>query len=159
MKKTILILLLAGLGLVAAAQPRAIGLRGGYGLELSYQHALDWPHFVEVDLGLDLVGDNGFRATATYNIVVAQPDWTSVGEWTWYVGPGASLGYVSELGTDRVNVMAAAVVQVGCEYSPTEHLGLSLDMRPMFGFHFGTGKFYSGGMLGLIPTLGVRFKF
>lgn len=156
MKKTILILLLAGLGLCAAAQPRAIGLRAGYGLELSYQHALDWPHFVEFDLGLDL--QQGVRGTATYNIVVAEPNWGG-GDWAWYVGPGASAGYVYETGTDRMDVMLAAVAQLGCEYSPTEHLGLSLDLRPMFGYHFGTGKFYSGGMLGFIPTLGVRFKF
>lgn len=159
MKKTILILLLAGLGLCAAAQPRAIGLRGGYGLELSYQHALDWPHFVEVDLGLDLAGNQGFRATATYNIVVAEPDWTSIGDWAFYVGPGVSAGYVYETGTNRSDVMLAAVAQLGCEYSPTEHLGISLDLRPMFGFHFGTGKFYTGGLLGFIPTLGIRFKF
>ena len=156
MKKILITLLLAGLGLCAAAQPRAIGLRAGYGLELSYQHALDWPNFVEVDLGLDLAGNNGFRATATYNIIVAEPSW-GLGEWAWYVGPGASFGYVYE--KDRADMMLAFVAQVGCEYSPTEHLGISLDMRPMFGFHFGTGKFYSGGLLGFVPTLGVRFKF
>ena len=157
MKKMLLTLLLAGLGLCAAAQPRAIGLRAGYGLELSYQHTLDWPHFLEIDMGLDLAGDHGFRMAATYNIIVAEPDWTSVGTWAWYVGPGASFGYLYE--KDRSDVMLAFVAQAGCEYSPTPHLGLSLDMRPMFGYHFGTGKFYSGGLLGFVPTLGVRFKF
>ena len=158
MKKTILILLLAGLGLCTAAQPRAIGLRGGYGLELSYQHALDWPHFVEADLGLDLAGNKGFRTTVTYNIVIAEPSWGG-GDWLWYVGPGVGMGYLYENKTDRMDVMLAGVVQFGCEYSPTEHLGLSADLRPMFGYHFGTGKFYQGGLLGFIPTLGIRFKF
>lgn len=157
MKKMLITLLLAGLGLCAAAQPRAIGLRAGYGLELSYQHTLDWPHFLEIDMGLDLAGDHGFRTTATYNIVFAEPEWSSVGTWTWYVGPGASFGYVDENG--KQNLMLAFVAQLGCEYSPTAHLGISLDIRPMFGYHVGADHFYTGGMRGFIPTLGVRFKF
>lgn len=157
MKKTILILLLAGLGLCAAAQPRAIGLRGLYGLEFSYQHTLDDPHFIEVDLGFDLVGQHGFRATATYNIVVGEPDWTSVGEWSLYIGPGASIGFVDQ--RDNQNMMVAAVLQFGLEYSPTEHIGISADLRPMFGYHF-SDRFYADGLLyGFLPTLGVRFKF
>lgn len=157
MKKMLITLLLAGLGLCAAAQPRAIGLRAGYGLELSYQHTLDWPNFLEIDMGLDLAGDHGFRTTATYNIVFAEPEWSSVGTWAWYVGPGASFGYVDENG--KQNLMLAFVAQLGCEYSPTAHLGISLDIRPMFGYHVGADHFYTGGMRGFIPTLGVRFKF
>ena len=52
MKKIILVAaLVLGFAAAAAAQPRALGLRGGYGVEASYQHTLG-SNFVEADLGL-----------------------------------------------------------------------------------------------------------
>ena len=57
MKKIILIAaMVLGFAVAAVAQPRAIGLRGGYGVELSYQHTLG-ENFVEANLGL-----TGFNA-------------------------------------------------------------------------------------------------
>ena len=51
MKKTILILVaILGLSFMAAAQPRALGVRAGYGGELSYQHGFG-ANFGEFDLG------------------------------------------------------------------------------------------------------------
>ncbi len=155
-----LTLLLLGLGLTVAAQPRSFGLRAGSVMEVSYQHCFGTPHFAEVDLGMDMVGDHGLRATATYNWIFAEPAWGYRGEWAWYAGPGVSLGYVYEVhGPEKAEVMMAFVGQVGCEFTPWNHLTLSADLRPMIGFHFGTGKFYRGGLVGLVPSLGVRYKF
>ena len=51
----LLTLLLLGLGLTVAAQPRSFGLRAGSVMEVSYQHCFGTPHFAEVDLGMDMV--------------------------------------------------------------------------------------------------------
>ena len=52
MKRIILIAALAlGVAFAAAAQPRAIGVRLGYGGEISYQHTLGGANFVEANLG------------------------------------------------------------------------------------------------------------
>ena len=52
MKKIILVAaLVLGFAVAASAQPRAIGLRGGWGAELSYQHSFD-SNFLQADLGL-----------------------------------------------------------------------------------------------------------
>ena len=73
----------------AIAQPRAVGLRGGYGIEATYQHTLG-DKFVQADLGLSV---GGLNIAGTYNWMIAQPKWTSKGEWGFYAGPGASLGF------------------------------------------------------------------
>ena len=69
MKKIILVAaLVLGFAAAAVAQPRAVGLRGGWGVEASYQHTLG-ANFIQADLGL--VG-HGITATATYNWMLAQ---------------------------------------------------------------------------------------
>lgn len=149
MKKIILIAaLVLGFATAAVAQPRAIGLRGGYGAELSYQHSLG-ANFVEADLGLYTF--NAISLGATYNWMLAQPQWTNRGEWGVYAGPGANLG----LGFNGwFNV--AVCGQVGLEYTFWFPLQLSLDIRPALGFSTGDKPFYFGGFY---PSLGIRYKF
>ena len=67
--KKILTLLVGVLCFVAAAsaQPRAFGLRIGYGAEVSYQHDLS-DAFAELDLGL--VGKDGFYVTGVYDFIL-----------------------------------------------------------------------------------------
>ena len=150
MKKIILIAaLVLGFATAAVAQPRAIGIRGGYGAELSYQHSLG-ANFIQADLGL--VG-HGVTATATYNWMLAQPDWTDRGEWGFYAGPGAALGVVGK------SFCAAIAGQVGLEYTFWFPLQLSVDLRPQIGFWAGnkTAGFY--GLESFCPTLAVRYRF
>ena len=53
MKKIILIAaMICGFAVAASAQPKALGLRFGYGAELSYQHNVAGANFIEADLGL-----------------------------------------------------------------------------------------------------------
>lgn len=156
MKKIIIIAAIAlGFAVAASAQPRAIGGRLSYGLEASYQHTVQNADFVEANLGL--FGYHSIDATATYNFMIAQPDWTSRGEWGFYAGPGAALGY-SFIG-DFFHV--AAVGQVGLEYTFWFPLQLSVDLRPQFGIATGNGgvNFYTGGLFGFVPTIGVRYRF
>ena len=45
-KMLILVAALLGFAVVATAQPRALGVRAGYGAELSYQHTLGSENFL-----------------------------------------------------------------------------------------------------------------
>ena len=150
MKRIILVAtLVLGFAAVAVAQPRAVGLRGAYGVEASYQHTLG-ANFVQADLGL--VG-KGITLTGTYNWMLAQPDWTSKGEWGVYAGPGAALGVY-------VGTFCAAVAgQVGLEYTFWFPLQLSVDIRPQIGIWAGKGGAGFYGKDTFYPTLAVRYKF
>ena len=148
MKKIILVAaLLLGFAAAAAAQPRAIGIRLS---EISYQHKLG-VDFLEVDggLGLGLDGTFNVGATGIYNFMIAQPSWTSRGEWGFYAGPGASVG----LGIGETNYLTlGAAGMVGLEYTFWFPLQLSIDFRQ----HLGIGNgFWFPSSVGL----GVRYRF
>jgi hypothetical protein len=149
MKKIILMAVaVLGFAVAGAAQPRAVGIRGGYGLEASYQHTLG-ENFIEADLGLYTF--TAVNLGATYNWMIAQPQWTDRGEWGVYAGPGANLG----LGLNGwFNV--AVCGQVGLEYTFWFPLQLSVDIRPSLGFSTGDEPLYFGGFY---PCIGVRYKF
>jgi len=153
MKKIIILAaMMLGFAVAAVAQPRAVGIRGGYGVEVSYQHNLN-ANFIEANLGLN--GFNALNVAATYNWMLAQPQWTDRGEWGVYAGPGAALG----LGFGAASHFNVAVAgQVGLEYSFWFPLQLSIDIRPQLGFitASGVGGFYFGGWC---PALGIRYKF
>jgi len=153
-------ILIIGAAVAANAQPRAIGGRFGYsGLEASYQHTLGGSNFIEADLGLDYIWGIGFKTTGTYNFMIAQPAWTSRGEWGLYAGPGISLGYVGDKvkyrnkaqnGTSSTytnfgkGFMLAVAAQAGLEYTFWFPLQLSVDIRPYFGIHVFNGKYTNG---------------
>ena len=144
--------------------PRAIGGRFGWGAEVSYQHNLG-KNFVEVDLGTAGWNALGVQATATYNFVLVQPQWTP-GTWTVYAGPGLQVG--SSFGTGFFAMNIGVVGQAGLSYRFEFPLELSVDLRPGLGGAFGTqtvggekvgyGGFYFN-YLGFIPCIGVRYAF
>ena len=151
--KKIIVLAVAVLGFTfaASAQPRAVGLRGGYGVEATYQHTLG-ENFLEANLGLN--GFGSVNVAATYNWMLLQPQWTDRGEWGVYAGPGAALG----LGIGEVDYLNVAVAgEVGLEYTFWFPLQLSVDMRPQLGlFLSGDSGLYLGGF---VPTFAVRYRF
>lgn len=155
MKKIIVIIALAlGISAIAAAQPRAIGGRGLYGFEASYQHTLGGENFIEADLGL--FSFSVVNAVATYNFMIAKPDWTPRGEWGFYAGPGASVAL------DFYGAAAVGLVgNVGLEYTFWFPLQLSVDLRPQVGVAFNKNayEFNTLGLLGFIPSIGVRYRF
>ncbi len=112
---------------VAAAQPRALGVRfgspsflPGFGAELSYQHGLGTTNFIEFDLGWSTAGING---TASWDYVIAEFG----GGFDFYAGPGANLGLVGDY------FFVGALAQVGLEYQfGTIPFNVSLDWRPTF---------------------------
>ena len=154
MKKVILVAaLVLGVATAAIAQPRAVGLRMGYGAEASYQHNIGKANFIEADLGLGILGQRDSSSTAsiniaaTYNWMLAQPQWTDRGEWGFYAGAGAALGI-----SNTINIGVAG--QVGLEYTFWFPLQLSVDIRPQLGLV--GGRF---GIWGWYPHLSARYRF
>ena len=149
MKRLIIIAAVVfGFAAVAAAQPRAIGLRGGYGLEASYQHTVE-DNFVKADLGLN---GHGLNVVATYNWNIIQPNWTDKGNWNVYAGPGGAIALYNE----GITVCAAGMG--GLEYTFWFPLQLSVDMR----LHLGVGATGDGlgvKVTGYWPALSARYRF
>lgn len=144
MKKFIAIAVAAlCLAAVASAQPKAIGIRGTYGVELSYQH---WAgsNFWEFDAGLF---NKMLDVVAIYDINVAP-----IGPLNFYVGPGA---YVAMWpGADKGLLLNAGLVgQIGLEYTFSFPLQISLDWRPCFNF------VNSFGWSPMGAALGIRYAF
>lgn len=160
MKKFFLIIgLLAGISLAVVAQPRAIGARLGYNLEVSYQHSLG-ENFLEIDAGA--FGFSGVHAAVIYDWIFASPSWTPKGEWDWYAGVGGAGGfgfknYYHENGGGFGYVGVAG--QIGLSYTFWFPLQLSIDYRPTIGVWLG-GKdmgFHSHGLFD--GALSVRYSF
>lgn len=150
MKKLIVVALCAVLfSVVASAQPRALGLRGGYGAELSYQHSLG-ANFAEIDLGLGYA--NTFHLTGVYNFNIGNAE-----AFGFYAGPGASVGmynFTNSDGNKALGLSLAVVGQIGAEYVFSSiPLQISLDWRPAFRFIGDPGFGWQGF------ALGVRYMF
>lgn len=154
MKKIIIAAaLVLGFAVAASAQPRALGIRGGYGVDLSYQHSIG-ENFIEADLGLGSF--SYLNLAGTYNFMIAQPEWTDKGTWGFYAGPGVALG----AGQGILNVGVAG--QVGLEYTFDFPLQLSLDIRPQIGMVSATAldvTVREFGIWGWYPHLGIRYRF
>jgi hypothetical protein len=150
MKKILLtVALILGFSIAASAQPRAIGAKFGWGLDLSYQHSFG-TNFLEANLGLN--NFNAIDAVGIYNFMIAQPYWTDRGEWGFYAGPGAALG--TGVKADNKYFHIAAAGMVGLEYTFWFPLQVSFDLRTQIGADFGHGLYGT-----LTPSLGVRYRF
>lgn len=150
MKKIFAVVLAAfAFTFAASAQPKAIGVRVGYGAEVSYQHYLGGSNFLEADLGFM---SNGFRLTGVYDFNLGNS-----GNFNFYAGPGASLGLVNgyDANNNVVTRLSAAVVgQVGAEFAvPGVPLNFSLDWRPAIYFTGGNVFGWDGF------ALGIRYRF
>lgn len=154
MKKVIAILVAAlTISSVAAmAQPRAVGVRVGYGVEASYQHTLG-SNFIEADLGFNggIAARNATMFTAVYDFSIYE-----VNNFAFYAGPGAQLGMYTlkdaETEKSTLGLGLGLVGQVGVEYRFNIPINLSLDWRPSIHF-FGLG--FRGESL----MLGFRYRF
>ena len=142
MKKFIMVIAaVLCLSSAAFAQSRALGVRATYGAELSYQHSIG-SNFVEADLGWF---KNGFYLTGVYDFVFA-----SEGNFNFYAGPGAAVGFYNDSETSGINLGIAG--QLGLEYNFNIPLQLSLDWRHVFNFIHG-----GFGWEGI--ALGIRYRF
>lgn len=192
MNKTLTCIITLMVCLTIDAQPRGMGLRlGATGIEASYQHRTHSKEFVQVDLGMDLGynvnGRPGVKASATYDFIWAEPAWTAKGTWSLYSGPGMTLGFVDDIvpydidgkmmGYQDNGFVIGAHVDIGLEYTfASAPLSLALNVRPCFGIHINDGRFripetdiivkygsktgfYDNGLLGFAPSLALRYRF
>ena len=142
MKKIIAIAVsLLAVAFVANAQSRSLGVRLGYGGEVSYQHTLSADNFLEVDAGW---GYKSVSIGAAYDFQIAP-----VGPFGFYAGPSAQIW----AGGDDDFVLGVGG-QLGLEYLFDEiPLQISLDRRPVFTLVPGTGFGWQS------VGLGVRYLF
>lgn len=157
MKKIIIIVALAlGFAVAASAQPRAIGVNLGYGIDLSYQHTLGQNNMI--DLNVSFPAFSGVGASCTYdwiNPFNTQIPWNNKGHWDWEMGVGAAAGFIFAPGW-----WAGAAGHVGVSYDFWFPLQLSVDWRPTIGAAGSDGYagFYGAGLYTGI-SLGVRYRF
>ena len=149
MKKTlILVAAILGFAVAAAAQPRAIGARVGYGGEFSYQHKFG-SNFGELDLGWYA---HNFDIVGIYDFVL-----TDNGLCNFYLGPGAYLGFYNDRPhhENHSGVNAGIAGQIGVEWNiPQIPLQLSIDWRPVYLFAYEEGPFRYESF-----GLGIRYRF
>ena len=146
MKKTlILIAAILGFAVVASAQPRAIGVRAGYGGELSYQHSLG-SNFGELDLGW---WTNHINLVGIYDFILG-----GNGDVNVYLGPGAQLSIWNDAAANASRLNVGLAGQFGVEWNiPSIPLQLSIDWRPVFFFLNNGGFGYDS------VGLGIRYRF
>lgn len=158
MKKAFLVLaILVGSAALTFAQPKSIGGRlGNYGIDVSYEnYVFGGADFLEFGLGLDNgFSTSSFHVDGIYNFMILEPDWTPVGHWEFYAGPGASVA-VWKNSDDENTVYAGFLGNVGLEYTFNFPLQLSIDFRPRL--MFGDGRVRGDGPFSL--GLGVRYAF
>lgn len=158
MKKALLIIaVLVSSAAVALAQPKSIGGRlGNYGVDVSYENYVSrGADFLEFGLGLDNgFSTSSFHVDGIYNFMIIQPNWTSVGTWGFYAGPGASVALWKN-SDDENTVYAGFVGNVGLEYTFSFPLQLSVDFRPRL--MFGDGGVRGDGPFSL--GVGVMYAF
>lgn len=163
MKKFLFVVLLAAASITAYAQPRAIGVRLGYGAEVSYEHGFSSGNMLSLEVGVP--GFASLEAACTYDWIDpfgATVPWNEKGEWHWYMGVGGAAQwswYAMNAG------FVGACGRFGIEYDFWFPLQISIDWRPTLGVMLaGNGSggvgaafaydLYCGGL-----GLGIRYKF
>jgi hypothetical protein len=153
MKRVVLSFVLFASVIAVSAQPRAIGARGGYGVEASYQHSFGESNMLQLDLGIPF---SGIQAVGTYN-------WLSPigsGDWNWYAGIGAGVG-IYGWGWRSSWLFVGIAGMIGIEYNFNIPLQISLDYRPVIGPYFYDGHvgFNHYGFWYGAAAFSIRYKF
>ena len=149
------ILLSLAFAVSAVAQPRAIGVNIGYGIDLSYQHTVGPSNMVDLNVSIPCFAGIGAEATYDWiNPFGTQIPWTEKGSWDWEMGVGAAAGFLFAPG-----FYAGVAGHVGVSYDFWFPLQLSVDWRPVLGVCGASQAvgFYGGGLAGV--SLGVRYRF
>ncbi len=140
----------------------AIGLRlgsnNGFGAEISYQRILGTKNRLEFSLGWE--DDRRFSAIKTIGLY--QWIFPIKGDFNWYTGTGAGVGYIDfdddylndrNLRDDGNEVFVVLTGTIGVEYHFDFPLLVSIDLRP----EIGLGDYYDDFDFNL--GVGVRYKF
>lgn len=182
MKRFLLFVAVLLTSVVAAyAQPRAIGARIGYGVNVSYQHSLSDKTMLNMDFGIP--GFCGVEAAITHDWIDpfgTSVPWNERGEWHWYMGVGAGLtwywgGTVNTWeGRHSWGGLGLGVAgRVGVEYDFWFPMQISVDWRPIIGpsINYNTWNvaghretntsvgYYTGGLYAGAIAIAVRYNF
>lgn len=157
MKKFIIAaVLMLSVSFAAMAQPRAIGVNIGGGIDFSYQHTLGAANMLDLNVNVPLF--QGIGATCTYDWVNpfgTQIPWEEKGEWNWEMGVGAGAGYMWK----AKHAYVGATGHIGVSYDFWFPMQLSLDWRPCIGPTISGNEvgYHYAGLYGI--TLGIRYLF
>ena len=151
MKKIIIaIVAVFAMSSVASAQIQDLGLRGGWGHDLSGEISAMWGlgnNRLETDLG---IASNGHYINLTG---VYQWKWDLGSDFGWFAGVGANIGLWN--GTNEHDGLGLGLaLQVGLEFNPSAiPFQFTLDFRPQYDFiGYDTG-------FGPAGALGIRYRF
>ncbi len=156
MKRIIIIIITLAISATAFSQQykQAIGVKIGYDIAVTYKLNLNETNFI--DLGVDL---NGFYhhhfGTQVYGFYNWDFNIGAVDGLSWYVGPGAYLGFIVDFSDGSAYFTGSVNAMIGLEYKiPTVPLAVSIDYTPGLAFHSYSGVHfaYSGGGVGLKYT-------
>lgn len=133
----------------AQTNDRAIGLRGGWGTELSYQHPLSGTTRLEIGLGMHGWEHGDFLISGVHQWLFA-PN----GGFNLYAGLGPQLGSYWWKDENKHTFGLGLAGQFGFEYNFDFPLQLTLDWRPSWSLiPSGRGFGYEGF------ALGIRYRF
>ena len=162
MKRIILIIAIMLTAVAANAQVRAVGIGLGGAETVSLQHYIYGQDntFFQLDLvyHTGVPSSGSLRLTATYNMIFWSPEWTWIGDWNFYAGPGLQFGSgFSSMKSFSVGLTA----QAGLEYLFDFPLQLSVELRPSFGLLLSESifKYDVDGLMGFIPVISARYRF
>ena len=149
--------------------PKAISLRVGYGVSVSWQQYLAEDRVMIVDL--DIPGFVGIGVSASHdwiNPFNTEVPWVSPeGEWNWYLGAGIGGGVdLRKPATGYLGLLG----RLGVEYEFDFPMTLGLEYRPNFGAQFcsteaqGGGRintcaFYAKGLFANAFAICLRYRF
>lgn len=173
MKKITLFLVVIMFSLTTLfAQNKAIGVRLGSNVEVSFRAPASSKTFFELDAGFGLTRV-GFtpQLFVTHNWIIASPKWTSEGTWNFFLGIGGGVGF--NLYRVNYNVLGyppsdlcwqgfvGPVGMFGLEYNFEFPLQLSADFRPLIGIYFSDNgvRFYDDFFNIFSPAISARYRF
>lgn len=159
------------------SQPKSVGIRMGYDIRAVYQHNINGSYFIEAGAGTSVSG--GFNTGVMFNGYFHSFG-NSAARFNLYWSAGFTTGYMYDWFPvdlfDGYNFtcrteewdcgfMLGAVPGIGLECDFSFPLQLSVDIRPVIGFHVGEfegnsfANFYGNGLYGFIPSISVRYRF
>ena len=165
------------------AQPRAIGVRLGYSIGVSYQHQIGKKSMIQTDIDFLRYGTWGAQGTVTFNWIVPLKSWEAV-NWNLYAGIGIGGGYEWRFHTMDCSPrscsskwwgigFAGVAAMIGLEWSFKIPLQFSIEYRPLISPCFAKNinylfnnnlertsvSFYRPGLWTSAAAVFVRYKF
>jgi len=142
--------------LSAQVNNNAIGLRMGYGYEISFQHYLGDANRLELDLGGNAFGTNA-SGYVSWGVAI-----NGIYQWVWdlsVLSPGFNwyAGFGGALLTHSSHFGVGVLGQIGIEYNFNIPLQLSLDYRPGIYIIPGTDRVLRESLEGI--CLSARYRF